>query len=142
MAPNIPDTSIHGDTVLVLGGTSGIGLAAAQALLAKDVSAILVGKSEKKIAEARTLMKKYEKKVAFWAADLSCKKSWSSVITKINELDKRIRIKYLVNSAGVFVPKAFLEHDHDDYRVSVPSLPTAHHSSPFMKISKSDSIFL
>lgn len=142
MTLKISEVSVHGDTVLVLGGTSGIGLAVAQALLAKNVSAILVGKSKKKIAEAKTSLKQFQEKVDFWAVDLSSKNSWSSVITAISELDERVRIKYLVNSAGIFVPKPFMEHGHNDYQVSVHSLPTVHRPSPLVLISKADSIVL
>lgn len=117
MAPTPqPAATAATDTALILGGTSGIGLAVARQLLAADIHVILVGKNEHKINKARQICK-CEKALVIWQADLSCPKSWPSVIEKIDALGPEVRLRFVVNSAGVFVPKPFLEHTSEDYKV-------------------------
>lgn len=106
------------DTAIILGGSSGMGLAAAAQLNARGVSVVLVSKTEEKLIAAQESLCSKKASVQIWVADLACTKSWPNLIEKIDALAQSTRIRYLVNSAGYFKPKPFLEHTQEDYHVS------------------------
>ena len=94
----------------IIGGTSGIGLATAERLRRYVDEVVVVGRRAEHIATARQLL---GGSVRIEQVDLY---QWQQV----HDLYARIeasadRIQYLVNAAGVFVPKAFLEHRLEDY---------------------------
>ena len=94
---------------LIIGGTSGMGLAIAKQLDAQGIKTIVTGRSEAKIsaldAESPAL--------TVWQADLYDKQQLDELLEKINRYDGHI--KYLINAAGYFQPKPFIEHQPEDY---------------------------
>jgi short-subunit dehydrogenase len=94
----------------VIGGTSGIGLEAANRLKNQVDEVVALGRSADYIASAR---QRLGDAVTLEKVDLY---DWRQV----NDLCKRLedlpdRIQYLVNAAGTFVPKTFLDHQVEDY---------------------------
>lgn len=97
---------------LIIGGGSGMGLEAARLLVHGGASVTLAGRRQEKLEGAREAFDTSEK-VHTFQCDL----------TKVVDVDRLVRhvrdemkdVKYLINAAGVFSPKAFLEHTNDDY---------------------------
>lgn len=102
----------EGRKLLVVGGSSGMGLETARQVLVEGGSVVIVGNRPDKTEQARRALAELGQ---VWAvtADLA---SSAGVQTLIQELDARhADIDLLVNAAGVFFPKPFLEHQEADY---------------------------
>ena len=93
-----------GKTALVLGGTSGIGLATTQALLAGGATVHVVGRSAANMADAPNLVKH--------SVDITNGNEVQSLMNTIGGLDN---LDYQVNASGIFGPKPFLDHTVADY---------------------------
>jgi NAD(P)-dependent dehydrogenase (short-subunit alcohol dehydrogenase family) len=94
----------------VIGGTSGIGLEMASRLRDRVDQVGVVGRSVQHIASARECL---GDDVSIDRVDLY---DWSQVRELCARLeDSRDRIRYLVNAAGAFVPRPFLDHQVEDY---------------------------
>lgn len=91
-------------TAIVIGGTSGIGNATANALLAHGATVHIVGRNIEKVADAPHLIKH--------AVDISNTDEVKSFAKEIESLEN---LNYLVNASGIFGPKPFLEHTMEDY---------------------------
>jgi len=105
-------THFAGKKLLVVGGTSGIGLETARMVLGQGGSAVIVGRSAAKAEEARRELAALGQ-VSALAADLS---SGEDVADLLQTIDARHSdIDLLVNAAGVFFPKPFLDHREADY---------------------------
>jgi NAD(P)-dependent dehydrogenase (short-subunit alcohol dehydrogenase family) len=94
----------------IIGGTSGIGLETANRLKNQVDEVVALGRTTDHIASAR---QRLGEAVTVEKVDLY---DWRQV----NNLCKRLenlpdRIQYLVNAAGTFVPKPFLDHQLEDY---------------------------
>lgn len=89
---------------LVIGGTSGIGNATTNALLAEGATVHIVGRNVDKIADAPNLIKH--------TVNISNTDEVDSLIAKIDALDN---LDHLVNASGIFGPKPFLDHTMEDY---------------------------
>lgn len=89
---------------IVIGGTSGIGKATTQQLLAQGATVHIVGRSPQKIADQQNLHKH--------KADISSKEEVQALINTISAMDQ---VDYLVNASGIFAPKPFLDHSMADY---------------------------
>lgn len=102
----------EGKKLLVVGGTSGIGLASARTVLKEGGSVVIVGNRPDKTEEAR---KELAELGQVWAltADLSNEASLAQLLQAIDA--QHADIDLLVNAAGVFFPKPFLEHAEADY---------------------------
>jgi len=93
---------------LVVGGTSGIGLATTQSLLTQGATVHIVGRSIDKVASTSGLQKH--------KVDITNKAEVAQLIDKISDLEQ---LDYLVNASGIFGPKPFLDHtvaDYDSYQ--------------------------
>lgn len=101
-----------GKKLLVVGGTSGMGLQAARMVLAGGGSAVIVGHRADKTEEARAELAT-QGPVAALTADLSTDAGLEALLQAIDEQHPDIDL--LVNAAGVFFPKPFLEHQAADY---------------------------
>jgi NAD(P)-dependent dehydrogenase (short-subunit alcohol dehydrogenase family) len=94
----------------IIGGTSGIGLETATRLRNHVDRVVVVGRSPEHIASAR---ERLGDAVRIEKVDLY---EWSQVTALCAMLENEgDRIQHLVNAAGTFVPKAFLDHDVQDY---------------------------
>lgn len=101
-----------GRKLLVVGGTSGMGLQTARMILAAGGSAVIVGHRANKTEEARKELAALGE-VAALTADLSSDEGLAALLKAIDEQHSDIDL--LVNAAGVFFPKPFLEHQDADY---------------------------
>lgn len=97
---------------LIIGGSSGMGLATAKQLLKKGIDTVIVGSSISKLEAARKTLSNIGN-IETLQANLYETGDVKKVIDFINNNDRHIA--YLVNAAGKFKPTSFLEHDHNDY---------------------------
>ena len=96
---------------LIVGGTSGIGLEVAKLLLTQGIAVTLVGKNQDKINSARNSLGALGKIIGI-KADIT---QPADLQRLTNMLAAEEGFDYLVNAAGVFTPKKFLEHTPEDY---------------------------
>lgn len=101
-----------GKKLLVVGGTSGMGFATARMVLAAGGTAVIIGSRPEKTEEARKELSALGH-VAALTADLSSEDGLAQLLRTIDE--RHADIDLLVNAAGVFFPKPFLEHQEVDY---------------------------
>lgn len=101
-----------GKKLLVVGGTSGMGLETARMVMSQGGSAVVVGNRADKAEEARQELSALGQ---VWAltADLSNEQGLAILLKTLDE--QHADINLLVNAAGVFFPKPFLEHQDADY---------------------------
>lgn len=104
--------TFEGKKLLVVGGTSGMGLEAARLVMEQGAKVVLVGNRPEKAEEARKLLSSMGN-VDVITADLSTDAGVQSVLAALDAAHKDVDL--LVNAAGVFVPKAFLEYAGADY---------------------------
>ena len=97
-------SNFNSKTALIIGGTSGIGKATAQALLNQGATVHVVGRSPQKIEDAPNLHKHQ--------VDITDRVAVNQLINKIAAFSN---LDYLVNASGIFGPKPFLEHTVEDY---------------------------
>src|SRR4051812_16083859 len=99
----------QGQVAIISGGTSGIGLATAKALSARGVRCVLIGKNAEKGAQAARSVEGSR----FVACDITDRAAVQALVNGLQPQFKEAR--FLVNAAGVFAPKAFVDHDAQDY---------------------------
>ncbi|WP_126282999.1 SDR family NAD(P)-dependent oxidoreductase [Burkholderia stagnalis] len=102
----------HGKKLLVVGGTSGMGLQTARLVLAEGGSAVIVGHRDDKADAARKELAALGS-VEVLTANLSSDNGFAALLQTLDE--QHTDIDLLVNAAGVFFPKPFLEHGDADY---------------------------
>ena len=101
-----------GRKLIVVGGTSGMGKMVAQLVLQRGGSAVVVGRRDDRVAATVDELGH----LGFVAGE-------KADLTNVSEVDAlRFQIDsehadadHLVNAAGIFVPKAFLDHTIEDY---------------------------
>lgn len=101
-----------GRKLLVIGGTSGMGFQTARMVLAEGGSVVIVGHRADKAEAARQDLAALGP-VAALTADLTTDEGLAALLQTLNE--QHADIDLLVNAAGVFFPKPFLEHQASDY---------------------------
>ncbi|MEM7357739.1 MAG: SDR family oxidoreductase [Pseudomonadota bacterium] len=106
--------SINQTSALIIGGSSGMGLATAHQLIDEGIHTIIVGRNREKLDEARQLVSDPEK-LELWQADLYCEDDLETLKHAITSSEHHI--KYLVNAAGYFKPTPFLEHTETDFDI-------------------------
>lgn len=89
-------------TALVVGGTSGIGKATTEALLAGGATVHVVGRSATNNAGNQHAHQ----------VDISDRAAVQQLVNSIGGLDN---LDFLVNASGIFGPKPFLDHTVEDY---------------------------
>lgn len=101
-----------GQKLITIGGTSGIGKAVARIILERGGSAVLVGRREKKLQAAVDELKAYGSVIGE-RANISDPEERQALTERLNQAHADATL--LVNSAGVFLPKSFLEYEEADY---------------------------
>lgn len=101
-----------GKNALIVGGSSGMGLEVARLLVATGATVTLVGRRPEKLAEARQRCVEPDR-VRTCCCDLTKEDDLTALLAQIN--DKLPGVNCLVNAAGVFSPKSFLDHTGADY---------------------------
>ncbi len=104
--------SFAGQKLIVIGGTSGMGKAVARIVLENGGAAVLVGRRAEKLQAAVDELTVYGPVVGK-QADISKPEERQTLIGRLNQAHADATL--LVNSAGVFLPKPFLEYKDADY---------------------------
>ncbi len=105
-------TTFQAKKLLVLGGSSGIGLQTAQGVLAGGGSVVIVGRHPDKTEQARKKLAEFGR---VWAltADLADREGLAGLLQSL--ATEHADVDLLVNAAGIFFPQPFLEHQEQDY---------------------------
>lgn len=106
------DNEFKGKKLLVVGGTSGMGFATSRMVLNAGGDVVIVGNRLEKTEEARKQLAALGQVTAL-TADLSSEEGLTQLLRIIDEQHSDIDL--LVNAAGVFFPKPFLEHQEADF---------------------------
>ena len=99
---------------LIIGGTTGMGRATAELLLKENVELIVIGRPGKNLDSAKDELSSLGGviTVALDISDLSAVQEFTNSLK-----DLAPNLKYLLNAAGYFSPKSFLEHTEQDYDI-------------------------
>ncbi|MGI2002200.1 SDR family NAD(P)-dependent oxidoreductase [Shewanella frigidimarina] len=107
-------TNLTQTTALIIGGTSGIGFETAKQLVLQGVDTIIVGNKADKLNAAVAQLSPLGS-VSGVQANLYDQQDLSRLINMIDSMDHKI--DHLVNAAGYFNPKPFLDHQVSDYDI-------------------------
>ena len=102
----------EGRKLIVVGGTSGIGEASAKNVLERGGTAVLIGKREDKLRTAVARLSA-SGEVTGVRADISDPVDRQALIDRLRTDHGDATL--LINAAGVFLPKSFLDHTEADY---------------------------
>ena len=101
-----------GKNLLVVGGTSGMGLETARLVLQQGGNVVIVGSRAEKTEQARQELAAFGQ-VSALTANLTDAQGLAALLQEIDQ--HHADFDLLVNAAGVFFPKPFLEHQDADY---------------------------
>lgn len=101
-----------GQKIIVVGGTSGIGKAVAQLVISNGGSAVVIGSRQSKLQNAIEELSQYGSVVGE-LANIADFKLRNVLVNHLNTNHSNSTL--LVNAAGVFIPKSFLDHEENDY---------------------------
>lgn len=99
---------------LILGGTTGMGKATAALLLQKGIEVVIVGRADKNLEVTRQELESLGS-IRTVGVDLLNESDVENFSISLEMLIPNL--KYLVNAAGYFSPKPFLEHTKQDYDI-------------------------
>ncbi|MFM2600081.1 SDR family NAD(P)-dependent oxidoreductase [Vibrio fortis] len=97
---------------VVIGGTSGMGFETAKQLAAQNIHVLVVGNNATKLDNAVSELQAIGHASGF-QANLYDDESTARLIEHLTSIEEGIG--YLVNAAGYFNPKAFVDHQASDY---------------------------
>lgn len=97
---------------LIVGGSSGMGLATAKLLLERSIRTAIVGNVPEKLEAAKRELSAFGR-IETLQANLYDPDDVQRIVSFAE--DPKRHVKYLVNAAGYFKPTPFLEHTHKDY---------------------------
>lgn len=97
---------------LIIGGSSGMGLATAKQLAKHNIKTVIVGRNSNKLEKALVELGSSAQSLQ---ADLYKPEGIQAIIEYVSNPDNQVT--YLVNAAGYFNPKPFIEHSEDDYDI-------------------------
>lgn len=103
-------STVKNEVALIVGGSSGIGLATAKKMAAKGIATAIVGRCGDKLAKAEADIQGSTETLS---ADLYKPEGIQAVVDWIGSTPHHV--KYFVNSAGYFNPRSFLDHTQEDY---------------------------
>ncbi len=107
-------TFTHTGIAMVIGGSSGMGFESAKQLLQANIEVVIIGnnisKLDKAVSELSTLGK-----VSSIQANLYQESQVQRIVDFIEQ--PSTKISYLVNAAGYFNPKPFIDHSLSDYEI-------------------------
>jgi len=99
---------------LIVGGSTGMGKATAELLLAQGVEVAIIAREGASLTEVTNELSKIGK-VKSYGLDLT---NLDEVKAFNDKLSSELpNLTYLVNAAGYFKPKAFLDHMEEDYNI-------------------------
>ncbi len=98
---------VRGQVVLITGGSSGIGFAAAKKLAAAGARIILVARTEDKLKETQQILQKHGGLAYYYPCDLSDLKSIDSMAEQV--LKDHGHVDILINNAGRSIRRAVFE---------------------------------
>ncbi len=101
-----------GQKIIVVGGTSGMGKAIAQLVLQQGASAVVIGSRQSKLEDAIKELSQ-SGSVVGELANISDANERNALINRLNT--NHADATLLVNAAGVFLPKPFIEYEEKDY---------------------------
>ncbi|MCC9168890.1 SDR family NAD(P)-dependent oxidoreductase [Pontibacter harenae] len=99
---------------LIVGGTTGMGKATAEILLEKGHEVVILARNSANLSDVKKELEG-KGKVRIYGLDLADMAEVKSFCEKIPS--QMQNLKYLVNAAGYFKPKSFLEHTEEDYDI-------------------------
>lgn len=99
---------------LIIGGTTGMGKATAELLLKDGIEVIIIGRNTPKLIDVKNELSSLGI-VKTFPLDLNASIAVKDFASSIDDIAPKL--KYLVNAAGYFSPKPFLEHTEDDYDI-------------------------
>lgn len=99
---------------LIIGGTSGMGKATAELLVKDGHEVIILGRKDNKLRETEAELSAFGK-VRAVSIDLSDSEAVVNFTSSLVGLTPNL--KYVLNAAGFFSPKPFLEHEEADYDI-------------------------
>lgn len=104
------NSGFSGKYALVIGGSSGIGRAVAHQLSDQGAQVLVVGRDSEKLA---TTQAGREKSIKALRADITDSTGLKAIVNAIDGAEQPFDL--LVNAAGIFVPKPYLDHSEADY---------------------------
>jgi NAD(P)-dependent dehydrogenase (short-subunit alcohol dehydrogenase family) len=103
---------LNNTLALIVGGSSGMGLATARQLAEKGTNLLIVGRDIDKLDAVKKELSLLTQ-VETLSVDLYDTAAVATLNQHIAQLPRHIN--YLVNAAGYFKPTSFIEHSHDIY---------------------------
>jgi len=101
---------------IIIGGSSGMGYATAETLVKQGIDVFILGNNQEKLNNAKEALTAISNaSVHTIQANLYNEENVNRVIDEINTEQRHI--DYLVNAAGYFNPKPFLDHESSDYDI-------------------------
>ncbi|MGO4488998.1 SDR family NAD(P)-dependent oxidoreductase [Microbacterium sp. 2RAF4] len=107
------ENDFRGDKLIVVGGSSGMGHAIADVVARGGGDIVLIGREEAKLSAAQAAIAAHGTVVSAIAADLTSRDDVQALQDALAAEHSDANL--LVNAAGVFAPKPFLEHTVADY---------------------------
>lgn len=105
--------SFENKVVIITGGAGGIGKATAQRFLARGAKVVLNGRREKFLADAAKELDPSGQRVAIAVGDISRIETARNIVK--TAVDRFGGVDILINNAGIFSPKPFLDHTENDF---------------------------
>lgn len=102
------------EQALIIGGTTGMGKATAELLLKQNIEVTIVGRPNKNLVNVENELSRIGtvKTIGLDLVDLLSVQKFTNTFS-----ESLPNLKYLLNAAGYFSPKPFLEHTESDYNI-------------------------
>jgi NAD(P)-dependent dehydrogenase (short-subunit alcohol dehydrogenase family) len=99
-------------TVVITGASSGIGKATANAFLKEGANIVVNARNQERLEEILHQNKEYKSRIKVVAGDIGLKLTGETLASTALEVFGSIDV--LINNAGIFIPKPFLEATEED----------------------------